>query len=266
MVIAVARALDLLEAASLGRMGLVDLGRATGLSPSTAHRLLATLSAHGLLDRDEEGRYSVSAAAALFAGGSSVRERELVAAVRPLMQRVHRVTHLGVNLSTLQGDEVVFAYRMEDTRWLITLIHEDLVVPFHVSAAGKCLMAYRTRGVGSRKLKAFTNSSIVTLAEVKHELNLARVKGYSVSWQEFQLGINCVAAPIMDRNGMPIAAISVSGPAKHITREVSEDIGELLMFTAREASETLSRLEGPNHTAPLLRVAGHSDSEERDLT
>ena len=47
----VARALDLLEALSEDPLGLVDLGRRTGLQPSTTHRMLATLKARGYVER-----------------------------------------------------------------------------------------------------------------------------------------------------------------------------------------------------------------------
>ncbi|MER3453424.1 MAG: IclR family transcriptional regulator, partial [Armatimonadota bacterium] len=53
------KCLVILEALQAGPMGLSALVRATGLNRATAHRLATALEGHGLVQRDEEGRFAL---------------------------------------------------------------------------------------------------------------------------------------------------------------------------------------------------------------
>jgi DNA-binding IclR family transcriptional regulator len=240
----VSRALDLLEALSQEELGLVELGRRTGLQPSTTHRMLATLADRGYVCRDDHGRYTLSERAAYLGGALSSWERDLMAVVRPLMQRIQTVSHEDVHLTVLEGTEVVFVYKMFDRKRLHAFIHDNFRVPAHVSASGKALMAHRNGGrpVGPEcpELRPFTRNSITGPREFWRELEKVRNQGFAVDRQEYRPDISCVASPIFDRSKRVVACLSVSGPSTRLRPELHADVGELVMCSAQEASRGLS--------------------------
>jgi IclR family acetate operon transcriptional repressor len=240
--------LALLEALAREELGLVELGRRTGLQPSTTHRILATLADRGYVRRDDHGRYTLSQRAAYLGGVLSVREREMMAAVRPLMQRVQTVTREAVHLTVLEGTEVVFVYEMVDRKRLHASIHDNFRVPAHASASGKALLAYRgsgrPTGPNCPDLRPLTRNTIIDQHDLWRELEKVREQGFAVDRQEYRSDISCVASPIFDRNDQVIAAISVSGPSSRLRPEFHADIGELVHSSALEASAALGRHAG----------------------
>jgi IclR family acetate operon transcriptional repressor len=250
----VARALDLLEALGQEELGLAELGRRTGLQPSTTHRMLATLTARGYVQRAPSGRYSLGDRTASLGGALSTRERELMIAVRPLMQRIHAVTRQAVHLSVLQGAEVVFVYQMLDRTHLNALAHDNVRVPAHVSASGKALMANHDSGgrpdASIPVLKPFTRRSIVERKDLWREFEGIRARGFAVDRREYRPDMCCVAAPLFDATGHAVAALSVSGPSNLVREELSDDFGELVAGSASEASAALG-YAGASHWGGL---------------
>ena len=65
------------------------------------------------------------------------------------------------------------------------------------------------------KVKISSSRIYITLKDgvsVKEELDDVREKGYALDREELELGLTCIGAPILDRSGHAIAAISLSGP------------------------------------------------------
>ena len=63
----------------------------------------------------------------------------------------------------------------------------------------------------SHPLTVYTEYTIRSLEQLKEELDV-REKGYAIDREELELGLTCIGAPILDRSGHAIAAISLSGP------------------------------------------------------
>ena len=64
----------------------------------------------------------------------------------------------------------------------------------------------------SHPLTVYTEYTIPSLEQLKEELDDVREKGYALDREELELGLTCIGAPILDRSGHAIAAISLSGP------------------------------------------------------
>jgi DNA-binding IclR family transcriptional regulator len=240
----VGRALDLLEVLANEELGLVELGRRTGLQPSTTHRMLATLTDRGYVTRDDDGRYRLASKATSNLGGVlSSRERRLMAAVRPLMQRVHIVTQQTIHLTVLDGTDVVFVYQLLHRDRLGAMIHDNIRLPAHVSASGKALLAFQPGNLAakliSHELKPSTRETIVNRRVLSRDLERIRDRGYALDYCEYRPDRCCVAAPIFEGSDRPIAAISASGSANAIRPELFADFGELIATSANEASAAL---------------------------
>ena len=73
-------------------------------------------------------------------------------------------------------------------------------------------------------------------------LRAIRAMGFAISEQEYEEGINAVAAPILDTNGYPIASIAVAGPAFRLSHNRMWEIGPTVSATAKEIAMEINRV------------------------
>ena len=112
------RAFDLLEAlAGGGELGVTELAARTGLVPSTAHRLLGTLTKRGyVVHSPETGRYLLGYKVVEVASGLEHRLGRVRALARPHLETIQHATGETVNLVVLDGSRVVYVDQVEGSR------------------------------------------------------------------------------------------------------------------------------------------------------
>ena len=121
-------------------LGLKQIAQLTGLHPSTAHRILAAMSADRFVDRVEPGSYRLGMR--LLELGTLVRSRISVRELAlPIMRELHAQTGETVNLSVRQDDEIVYVERTSSGRSAMRVVHViGARAPLHVTAAGKLFL------------------------------------------------------------------------------------------------------------------------------
>jgi DNA-binding IclR family transcriptional regulator len=77
-----------------------------------------------------------------------------------------------------------------------------------------------------------------------NELEETNQRGYSVDEQENELWGRCVGAPILNRFGYPIAAISISVPIQRFPKEDIQKYGRKLIAIAETISQQMGHLNG----------------------
>ena len=199
-------------------LGLKQLAQATGLHPSTAHRILAAMCADRFVDRIDPGSYRLGMR--LLELGNIVKSRISVRELAlPLMRELHGLTGETVNLSVRQDDEIVYVERSSSGRSAMRVVHAvGTRAPLHVTASGKLFLLEdglaplreyaRRTGLGGH-----TKNSITSVALLERELDKTQRQGYAVDNEEVEIGVRCVAAAIRDDNGQLIAGLSLSTPA-----------------------------------------------------
>ena len=194
------------------------LSQATGLHPSTAHRILAVMSNARLVERHENSTYALGIR--LLELGNIVKSRISIGAVaRPFMQDLHNRIGEAINLGIRDQDEIVYVERTSSGRSLVRVVY--LVggrAPLHLTSLGKLFLAtdgpQKVREYAKRTgLPGKTPRSLTTLATLEKELDKVRRHGIAYDDEEAELGLKCVAAPIHDDEGNIVAALSVSAPA-----------------------------------------------------
>jgi DNA-binding IclR family transcriptional regulator len=233
------RVLDAL-AAHADPVSLKDLAHATGLHPSTAHRILNDLVVGRFVDRGEQaGSYRLGMR--LLELGNLVKARLSVrdAALEP-MRELHRRTGQAVNLSVRQGDEIVYVDRAYSERSGMQVVRAiGGRAPLHLTSSGKLFLAYEdartVRAYATRTgLAGHTRNSITELAKLERELSLVRARGYARDNEELEPGVRCIAASVRDDSGKLIAGLSVSAPADRMRDEwVDELLGTATLISAR---------------------------------
>src|SRR5829696_1114710 len=213
------RALDLLEAlASSDELGVSEIAARTGLVPSTAHRLLGTLVARGYAAQSPAtGRYLLGYKLLELTSGLQDRMARLRTVARPHLEAIQSETGETTNLVVLEGRDVVYVDSVSGTRSVRLFTEIGRAIPAHTSGAGKALLAWRQPAdiaalFGDAPLAAATPRTLTTLEALDEDFTRIRRRGYSTDNEEHELGVACVATPILDHTGLALAAISVSGP------------------------------------------------------
>lgn len=211
-----AKLLDLV-AASDQSVPLKVLAIDAGLHPSSAFRILASLSAHGYVERDEAGRYQLGRKL-LQLGGRVQAHVSLKEDARPIMEALRDSLQETINLTVRDGNEVVYIERAISNKRMMRV--EQVIgsrAPLHVTAVGKLFLGDEdeenftsyTRATG---LKAFTPHTITQPEALRAECLKAKEAEYATDSEEAEPGVSCVAVPVRDHSGDIVAAISVSAP------------------------------------------------------
>ncbi len=222
-------------------LGLKQIAQYTGLHPSTAHRILSSMSADRIVDRVEPGSYRLGMR--LLELGNLVKSRISVRELAlPLMRELHAQTGETANLSVRHDDEIVYVERSSSGRSAMRVVHViGARASLHVTAAGKLFLLEegpaRLREYAKRSgLAAHTRNTITSLPLLERELERIAHQGWATDNEEAELGVRCIAAGIRDDAGRLVAALSLSTPAdrmkpqwgplvKHVAERISAAIG-----------------------------------------
>lgn len=222
-----------------GEMGLSELVRRTGLPKATVHRLATQLVDIGALEKMGD-RYRPGLR--LFELGSVVvRHRRLRDSALPLMEDLYEATHETVHLGIPDGLDVLYLEKIVGPRGSPVSTRVGTRKPLYCTALGKAMLAFSPgellRAVLAGGLTAHAPRTIVLPDLLMAELEKARQNGLAYDFEEYVPGTSCVASPILDRNRLAIAALSVTGP---VTRFDPERYAPAVRTAALTLSRTLS--------------------------
>lgn len=227
-------------------VSLKQLAQETGLHPSTAHRILAAMTASGFVERAEPGSYRLGIR--LLELGNIVKSRiNIRDSAMPLMQQLHQRLGESVNLGVRQGDEIVYVERTSSGRSSVRVVHlVGARAPLHVTAVGKLYLSQespdRIRDYARRTgLPGLTPASLTNLPALEKELAKVRRHGVAFDNEEIELGLRCVAAPVRDDSGELVAGLSVSAPADRY----QDDWATLVRETADALSQAIGYVASP---------------------
>jgi IclR family transcriptional regulator, acetate operon repressor len=239
----VARALAVLDcfAAADGDLGVSDVAARTGLTTSTAHRLIRALLDAGFLGQDERTeRYHLGSL--LVAMGRRAEAHLGFDRLLPDLQALSARTGESVNLGTRVGHEVLIVLHVPSSQPLRFDQPVGSRVAVHASAMGKAMLAYATdpaaEVAGLGDLSGFTGATITTPAALIEDLAATRRRGWSINDGERDPGVRTIGAPLLGSDGRPFAAIAVQGPAVRMTDDLVAELAEDLCATAEVLSGT----------------------------
>ena len=173
------RAFDLFEAlAAGGELGVTELAERTGLVPSTAHRLLATLTKRDYVTQNAiSGRYLLGYKVVEVASGLEHRLSRLRAVARPHLERIQQATGETSNLVILDGEHVVYVDQVEGSRRVRMFTVVGTAALAHTTGAGKAIMAYSPpEVVASRRMTSRASAGAGTRSTTR---SMRRASGAS---------------------------------------------------------------------------------------
>jgi DNA-binding IclR family transcriptional regulator len=243
----VARIAELLRLVGRGAEGmpLPALVRESGLTRPTAHRLLTSLAAEGLLDHDPVTGNWVLGPEILLMGSVASARFPMEDIARPSLRRLAQATGESAFFSIRRGNETVCLLREEGSFPVRSFVlHEGVRFPLGVASAGTAILAFlptneqeELLGRWPEHAGAFAANHTVDL--VRKNLARTRLAGYSVNPGLVLEGSWGMGAAVFDRSGRPAWALSLTGIEPRFKAERQEELGGLLMAEAHRITQQL---------------------------
>jgi DNA-binding IclR family transcriptional regulator len=237
------KAMDVLELFSPTHheLGVVETAQRLGKSKSTTSRWLSAMEQAGFLERDgASGRYRLSMRLAAL-GEVARQSTSLQRLARPAIHRLTAATGETSDLVVLTGQDAVNVDVVESPHPVKQVGWLGRRLPLHATAAGKALIAWRSRDEVLRLLPSplprFTSSTVTDPEALLAELTVVRRRGYSAALREFEEDLVGVAAPVRDLAGIVVAVLTIGAP---VSRVPVERVPEVAVHVVREA-DSVSR-------------------------
>ena len=254
---AVARAVSILKAFEHSSAGLTaaQIAAKLNLNRSTVHRLLSVLEAEGLVVREsafgDEGRHTIYRLGPTLVslGGLALRQINIRSVALPHLRALAQRSGETVDLEILVGCDVMIVEEVPGEHMLRVGVGDNVGAryPAHTTSTGKLLLAALSddelKEILSGPLIAATPYTVADKQLLHHQLELARKQGWALAWEELEIGLVAVGAPIRGRDGEGVAAISIAGPTARIGKSQVKALAARVIDTARDISRDLGYLK-----------------------
>jgi len=217
------RGLSVLELLARRREPLraAEIADALGVPRNSLGRVLETLADRGYLGRDGCSRAFALTPKLLALGSATACEEDLLEAARDAVRDLRDATGEMVQLNVRLGTEGVVLDVAASRHPVRMTVDPGTRYTLHDAAGGKVALAFapapeRERLLAGLTLVRRTPRTITSRAALRRELETVRRQGYALDRAECVEGIRCVAAPVFDRRGACVAALTVTGPAMRI--------------------------------------------------
>jgi DNA-binding IclR family transcriptional regulator len=192
-----------------------EMVEALKLPRTTVYRILNTLQHHDMVRRSDDGSLRLGPRLLALAARTlgNAEDYDLASLSMPHLQALSEQTGEGSKVSVLDGDGVLVVAAVQGSRDYALTVVPGQRLPLHAGAASKVLLAFlpkpQLQGLLGAPLAAYTSRTIRDPHRLSAELAKIRRQGYAHDKGEYAPSINAFAAPIPDRTGKVIAALSV---------------------------------------------------------
>jgi DNA-binding IclR family transcriptional regulator len=229
---------------------MTQIAEKAGLNKSTVHRLLATLERRRFLERDPKSGVYKLGIRILQMAYLTLETNVLRKLAFPFVRRLCKQHGETVNLAILDGSDVLFIDVNESPQQVKLAASIGQRLPAFSTASGKVILAYlpveEARRILEKGMPQLTPYTITSPEAFFDNLKQIKQQGFAISTQEYEEGINAVAAAILDSAGFPIGSISIAGPTFRLPREKLMEISPTILTVAREISDEIDLIENPD--------------------
>ncbi len=218
---------------------LSELARRAAVSLPTAHRRAAELVEWGALEKTPTGRYRIGLrlweVASLAPRAPGLREAAL-----PFLEDLYVVTRQNVQLAVRDGVELVFVERIAGSRAVSVLTRVGGRFHLHATGVGQVLLAHAPHEVQEQVLAGplprYATGTVVSSEALRKVLAEIRRRGFAVCERAVTDDATSVAAPVRDRSGDVVAAVSIVVQADGA---VPRELAPYVLSAARGISRVL---------------------------
>ncbi|MCX7301868.1 MAG: IclR family transcriptional regulator [Rhodobacterales bacterium] len=239
----VARAIAVVDhLARNGAMGVRALAKALDLPLGSVHRLMIDLAAERVVEQTADGAWQMSYRLIEIVD-FQIDQVGFPRIARPHCDALARFSGETVNLNILSSLSCVCIDKVRGNESMQLDWRIGARGPLHCGGSAKAMLAYLDSADQARvlagPLHAYNAHTITDPAALRSEIAAIRARGYALDQQEIVMGVFCVGVPILDRRGLPVGAISVSGTSPKAPGPVLEPLVARLFDAARAVSQRL---------------------------
>ena len=234
------RGLDVIEAVANEPLSISAIAKSTGITYSTAHRIVSVLVQRHYLKADSGKGFSLGSKV-LELGFMAFRQTTLTRIAHPFLERLALDTLDTVHMARIEADAVIYLDKISSQRSVEISSRIGGRKPIISTGVGKALILdWSEEEWGA--LHHRTGS--VLREKITKPQWLALMRGYAQDGYAFDLGedvhaIRCVAAPVRDGSRKIVAAISVSSTLDHMDPERMQQLVPIVKCVAAQISAEL---------------------------
>ncbi len=243
---ALERGLEILEALRhhADGLGINEAARLLEIPVNSAFRILNTLLQFGYVQRDVKSKKFTLSTKLFTIACDHASETTLIEVALPVMRELRDALKETVVVSVLSGQEGIVLEQVPGLHSFRFVCDSGARQALHASASTKAILAFLPEADRNVVLKGMsmpqlTGNTITTREKFLQELRQVKVDGYALDRAEALEGVHCVAAPVFDRQGNPLAAVTVTGPGSRMPLERLPEFGVKVKEYAQRISETL---------------------------
>jgi len=221
LVNSLSKGLRVLEAFSAERpeMTLSEVARAAAIDPGTAFRMLNTLTMLGYVARVPDSKRFRLTLRVVDLGLHAIGRSDLRDLARPILRSLVGEISEAASIGVLEGSDLLY---IERVRAGLTRLGVDIRIGSNIPAVsgviGHAILAFLApadleRVLAIKPRRGGLVAAQLPRAELMATLETVRRQGYALRDSAFGNGLLVLAAPVLDVDGFPLAAVSVVAPA-----------------------------------------------------
>nr|WP_211289582.1 IclR family transcriptional regulator [Sporomusa silvacetica] len=215
------RTVDILNliAESKSALTITEISNFLQMPKTSTFDIVYALISKGFLEVADERLKTFGLGIQAFKVGMAYLEKtDLHQAARPLLEYMMNEAGETTFLAMQKNNQIVYLDKVEASSSIRTASCLGSTNPMHCTGVGKALLAAypneRVRSIiSSEGMLPKTEYSLPNLAALLADLDRIRKRGYSIDCRESEVEVFCVAAPVYDRTGSAVAAMSIAGMA-----------------------------------------------------
>lgn len=238
------RALDILFALSeeSGTLTVSEIAQKVSIPESTTYRFLQTLEQNGIIERRGKNQIGLGLRILDLARSLNMQfQRDLLPLALPIMEDLTETVQETSVLFVRTGNNAVCIQNVKSRGLIQFSIDNGRILPLHLGASGKCILAFENSKVTERILQSLGETG--ERERLEAELETIRAQNYSITKGEVDPDVFAIAAPITDGRGPVIASISVAGPSFRCNKEHDRF---MIDAVSKAAAELSRRMGGSN--------------------
>lgn len=218
---------DIIEEIAASRSGLRgrEVAERTGMPVSTTFRMLKFLVENGYL-RSASSTYTLGLGIARL-GNIAAAQNPLLKISRPILAELSARTMETVHLAELKDGQLLYVDKVEGVRSVRMGSLIGSFSPLHCTGIGKAILAFLDEKTLHEQLETiewtrYTDTTLLSASALLRDLAEIRKRGYAIDNCEHELGVYCLAAPVLDYSGHAVAGISISGSELYLKNRTAE--------------------------------------------
>ena len=228
-VLSVIKALKILELLNeKGTLTISEISASLKINKSTVSRLLSTLSEGGYTKRISRNTGYVNTLKLFEMGNREVERLGIWQMAQPYLKHLACETRETINLAILSGASLIYIDKIESPDAVRVGLGSSKRVPAYCTGLGKAMLAFMEKEKVKKILSTvdfvhFTPTTITSPELLFKNFEEIRERGVAYDDCEYEEGLACVAAPIINARNEVVASRSIAYPRSRYGKNSSEE-------------------------------------------